>query len=43
MDNSTNIYLDEELVEACRFYLEGVMLLPVSVIGIIGESWAFFS
>ena len=27
----------EEMLAICRFYLEGVALLPVSIIGILGE------
>ena len=27
----------EEMLAMCRFYLEGVALLPVSIIGILGE------
>ena len=27
----------EILLESCRFYIEGVALLPISIIGIIGK------
>ena len=29
-----------EMLDQCRFYVEGVALLPVSVIGIIGNKFA---
>ena len=29
-----------EMLDQCRFYVEGVALLPVSIIGIIGNKFA---
>ena len=40
--NETSIV---EMLEHCRFYVEGVVLLPVSIIGILGMYllWSFCS
>ena len=27
------------LLESCRFYIEGVALLPISIVGIIGKTF----
>ena len=29
----------EILLESCRFYIEGVALLPISIVGIIGKTF----
>ena len=43
--NNLTIYVhethyDEELIELCGYYLEGIALTPISVFGMLGKSFS---